>query len=714
MKKEILKNYAKRFLAYLSLRRNASGQRSLIRIFLLSLTFVSGLSFIIGTASLYSYLYSLNVFDDHHHAIETIKNYDPNGNTYVFDRDGHKIGEFFDFYQIAIPFDRIPKNLVDAIVAIEDRNFWSHSGFDIKSIVRASLDFAEGRLSGRKQTFQQGASTLTQQVVRKFLLTAEKSIDRKIIEIALARELEKNISKKDIFEAYANRMFLGNGAYGVGAAAQRYFAKNVQDLSLGECALVAGLFQLPSKYNPARYPEVAKKRQARVLQAMYDAGYITKAQARDAYKQKLNYKEYKPMNVQLAPHFVDHVYQEARTILAHKYDTVASQGLRIYTTLDTNLQNIAQRTMDEAKEHFDRLRRGLPSRPNAQGKLEVPRVEASLLSVEPKSGQILAMVGGRDYKLSQFNRVTQAMRSPGSAFKPLLYSFALEQGWRWSDMVYVSPISIDDYRPRNSHGAHLEETTLASAFYRSINTPAVELGKKLGIENFIRYVEKFDLDSPIKNELGSVLGSSTMSMLKLANIYATFANKGRLMPTIAITKITNAKNVVIYDAGPPENLGKQIVDEETAYLMTKGLENVFRYGTAYESHDLANQNMVGKTGTSNDNKDNWFAGYSSSLATLIWVGTDTSDSLMNQTAGGAKAALPLWDRYMRQAKGFYPAEPFVLPPKVVEAKVDPRHGYLSDGGIKMYFKEGTVPTQKAKDSDLRVISQTGSFRNILD
>lgn len=644
----------------------------------------------------YVWLDALGVFTNDVNRFDVILNLKPSDNSVVFDRDGKRIGEFFNSYHVYVPLKKMPKSLTNAIMAIEDRSFYSHQGFDPKGILRAVL----ARIKGDTQI--QGGSTLTQQVVRNFILSKERTIQRKVQEIALAHQLEKHLSKDKILEIYANTMFLGNGSYGVGAAALRYFGKDVASLRPEESALIAGLFQSPSRFNPVRYPKKAKARQYQVIKAMYHAKMLSHASAVALTKVPLVYKEYKPLNTQFAPYFVDYVRAEAERLLAGKKTPLDGQGLRIYTTLDTKLQRMAEDSIAESNRLLTDAQERTSQVKGADGKPVKATVEASILTTDPRTGEVLAMVGGRDYAKSKFNRTWQAMRSPGSSFKPIVYSLALSKTWKWSDVIYVSPITINNYRPRTPDEDFLTETTLLRAFYRSMNTPTIELGQKVGLNPVIEQARKFGIHSPIKQEFGSMLGSSDLTMMELAGMYGAFANQGTLVEQVAIKKIVDSSGKVLYEAPEVSLRSTQATSPQIAYLMTQGMRAVLAMGTGFTSARLSGV-AAGKTGTSNDSADNWFCGYSRDLTSIVWVGTDEHASIYGDVTG-AKLALPIWDKFMTKAFTLREPTPFPAPPGIVTTVVHPKFGNRSPNGVRMYFIRGNEPPEDA--SALEVLSQS--------
>ncbi len=672
---------------------------SWVRVVLASTVCLAGVAMTV----VYFWLSGLGVFTVSESQLSLITQTQQADNSLVFDRRGNKIGEFFTEYHHFFPYDEIPIRMVQAILAVEDRSFFKHMGFDPRGILRALV------VSLRDKGYSQGASTLTQQLVRHFLLSTEKSLNRKVKEIALAYQLEKRLSKKRIFELYANRFFLGNGAYGVGAAAERYFGKSLKDLNIAEIALIAGLFQSPSAYNPTRYPKKAIARQGIVLQAMVDAGYLDPASATQALLYPLKFQTYQPLNTQIAPYFIDHISQEAKTLLEGK-KRVEGQGLRIHTTLDVELQAMGERALKAGPKLWDdaasEKRKGEPVRFSADS------LEAALVAIDPKNGEVLAMLGGRDYGKSQFNRVTAAARSPGSTFKPVVYSLALQNGFSWNAVHYVEPVTVKDYRPRNISGEYGSETTLLRAFYKSLNTAAVELAADLGVTRLMGHAKLMGVNSTLKAEVGTALGGSEVTMLDLARVYGTFANEGLRMETTSITRIEDREGNVLYRAPSPDSRGTRAISPQTAYLMTEGLRNVLQHGTATQAAELATV-AVGKTGTSNQAKDNWFAGYTANLVCIVWVGTDGNEALPSE-AMGSTLALPVWKTFLKEAITKRTPEPFTKPTGVSEAQIHPLYGSrMERGGLKMYFLTGREPASKGP-SALEVVNEMGGFRRVFE
>lgn len=659
--------------------------------YLFRLVRICALTCVLGTlvAAVFGWVWlrDIGAFRIEPNRLKAITQYKPADNSVVYDREGKKIGEFFDTYHVFVPFREMPKDLVNAIIAIEDRSFWTHKGYDPKGMLRAALIFLKGG------HHEQGASTITQQVVRHFLLPHERTLSRKVLEIALARQLEKQLSKERIFEIYANALFLGNGAYGVGAAAWRYFGKPVRSLDPHESAVIAGLFQSPSRYNPKKFPDRAKARQRQVLTAMAQAGFLSPVKAKEMTNRPLVYKEYRPLNTLIAPYFIDYVKEQVPLLLGEKIATPDNHGLRIYTTLDTKLQGLAEQAVSESSELLNRAGEMATSIREEDGSRHQPKIEAAILATDPATGEILAMVGGRDYNQTEFNRTVQSLRSPGSSFKPIVYSAALAQGKKWSDVVYVSPVTVAGvYRPRGNDEDLLTETTLLRAFYRSMNQPTVELGASVGIEKILDHAKNLGIRSPLKPEAGTMIGGSDVTMLDLSRVYSTFANSGTLVDETAILKITDRSGKVLYQAPEVVMRARRVVSEQHAALMTEGMRMVLIAGTGVKSSALSEM-AVGKTGTSNESTDNWFCGYTPALTAIVWVGSDEHTQLPGTSAGNT-LALPIWDLFMTKSFTVRPPVPFKKPDGIVSARVHPRYGHKTANGVTMYFMRGQEPPEE--------------------
>ena len=616
-------------------------------------------------------------------------------NTSVYDRSGNKIGEFFSNYSIQLDYDDIPPFLIQAIISTEDRKFYTHSGLDYKAILRAIKNAIFTR------SFHQGASTITQQIVKNLILTHKRTIERKIIEAYLSIKLEKMFTKKELFEFYANNMFLGNGSYGVAAAAKRYFNKDIHELLPEQMALIAGLFQSPSKYNPFKHPDLAKQRQRHVLTSMHENGFINEDEYFALLNRDLNYSSYTSINNTIAPYFLDYIKEEVKDILKHKPD---GKGYRIYTTLDSESQLRAQQSIDSLSEIIHSL---VKNEVTAQKYLSM--LEASLISIDPRTGAIRTMVGGRDFNISQFNTTTSSLRASGSLFKPVVYTLALLQGKKWSDLMFISPISVAGYRPKNVNSSFLKESTMMKAFYSSVNTSAVELGTSLGLDEVISFAHQLGIRTPLKHEYGTFLGASEISFFDILRLYQTYANRGVINEIYAIDKIVDSSGTIIYDIAKDtkRNVATEVLDEDTAFLMQEGLKNVVRYGTARRLADFSGY-VAGKTGTTNDSKDNWFCGYSSDTLSLVWVGSNEN---LPPIISGSTVAIPIWRSFMEPTIKTKISTP--ISSNIVSYKINPMYGTISDQGIKMYFKKDNEPDTRKSSYEV-IENYSGKYRGMFE
>lgn len=667
---------------------------------------------LIGTILTYTWLDTLGVFDITERDLLGITQYKPSDNSIVYDKDGEKIGEFFNRYHVYVPYEKIPRDFIRAVLAIEDKKFFRHIGVDVKGMIRAGWALV------RTGKYKQGASTITQQLVKNFILSREKTMNRKAREIALAIKLETMLSKQRILELYCNTLFLGNGAYGIGAAAKRYFGKPINELKMHQFALIAGLFQSPSRYNPDRYPRRAKKRQKEVITAMFRAKMITRDQAIELLRAPMEYVPYESINDNLAPYFIDHVREQATQIMGDKIPE--NRGLRIYTTLDSRLQKAANASIKNADEIYKtaekylyrRGRRIKKKKMKSKEEQEKLPIEASLLSVDSHNGGVLAMVGGRDYALTKYNRTTQSIRSPGSSFKPIVYSLAMHHGRTWADQVYVTPVSVANYRPKNFGSSdYLTESTLLRSFYKSINSITIEIGKKLGLPKILNYARKLGIKSKLKDEPGTMIGGSDVTMFDLARVYSVFSSYGKKPHIHAITKITDRYGKVLYQRDYKKNKSERVISRAQAYLMVAGMQSVMRYGTAAKSGHHSRY-AAGKTGTSNNAMDNWFCGFTRNMTTIVWLGTDDHSPLIGKATGG-DLALPIWDAYhnlvrkhkMRKLGSFW------RPGGVVRARVHAQYGHRSAAGIPMFFLPGKAPVETKSDFEMMSTSSQ-EFRNV--
>jgi len=606
-------------------------------------------------------------------SIESPAAYRPSVTSKIFDRNNRVVGEIFLEKRTLVPYKAIPSRVVNAFVAAEDANFFKHKGVDYIAIFRAILKdvFSGG--------YAQGASTITQQTVKSLFLTPEKSISRKLKEIILAYRIEGKLSKEEILYLYLNQIYLGDGAYGVEAAAQTYFGKDVSSLTLGEGAMLAGLTQAPSRYSPRNHFDKAKARQRYVLRRMVEEGFIKQGEADAAYNTRLSLAPPSSFRSK-ASYFLEYV----RLYLQERYgtETVNRTELRIYTTIDDRLQEAATDALKEGVRQMEERNK-------------YTGLQGALVCLDPHTGGVLAMVGGVDFAASQFNRALQARRQPGSAFKPIIYAAALDKGKTVVATAYDSPIEFERtetemWKPKNYDGTFLGPIPLLEALAKSRNLATVRLLNEIGVDTAIRMAQNLGITSPIERNLSIALGSSGVTPLELATAYSTLADGGQRTTPYFIREVHDGVGNVLERTEPR---AVPAISPETAYLTIRLMQEVLRSGTAASARGLS-PNLAGKTGTTNENTDAWFVGGSPDLMAAVWVGFDTPASLGDRQSA-ASVALPIWTTFMRHALVHFPDREFPVPAGVTFARVDPATGKAlppdSPYGMVLPFKLGTIP-----------------------
>ena len=566
--------------------------------------------------------------------IPQLNSYNRNIVTQVFSADNHLIKTFQTFHYEQASIDQIPEDIKDAIISTEDKNFYSHDGYDILGIFRSAIV----NIINKKAS--QGASTITQQLARILFLSNEKTITRKIKEIQIAARIEKTISKDKILEMYLNNVYLGSGAYGVGAAATTYFNKELSQLTLAECALIAGLPQAPSVYSPYKNIKLAEKRRNKVLKRMYIMKKINKKEYQAALKEPIVLNKKPSTNrTNIAPYFIDYVLKELEQIGFDETEIVQG-GYKITTTLDYQAQDAANNAIDKTMEAW---------------KLTKPKNQAGLFSFSPMTGAIIAYCGGKDYAQSQYDRVTQAVRPPGSSFKPFVYAAAVQKGWMPSDLFEDSPITIGEWTPRNYGDKYKGKMPLYKALAISSNVIAVKLIKEIGIASVIDMAKNLGITTPLTHDYTIALGSNGVKLYDMVIAYGTFANGGYKVQPYAIQRIETQRGKVIYEANRTKIT--KVLDKDTAGIMTGMLRMVVTSGTGRGAN--INKPMAGKTGTTNENRDAWFIGYTPDIVTGVYIGNDDNTST-GLTGGSAPARI--WKEMMTVATQNYETAEFDYPP----------------------------------------------------
>ncbi|MCG8614578.1 MAG: penicillin-binding protein 1A [Desulfobacterales bacterium] len=555
--------------------------------------------------------------------INHLKQFKPSAATTVYTADREVISRFYLEKRFPVSIHTIPQNLIHALIATEDRNFYTHAGVNLKAILRAVIH--DIRAGG----FKQGASTLTQQLAKTLFLSPEKSIVRKIREALLSIQIERRYTKDEILELYLNLIYLGSGAYGVEAAARTYFDTSVAGLTLGQAALIAGLPKAPSVYSPLNNPDLARKRRAVVLKQMLDTGTISQQEHDRAAAEPVavSTRKAKP---RIAPFFTAYVQH----LLARMPDIGYADGLSIYTTLDLNLQKAAEASVDK---HLATLSK----RMNKRGMADASP-EAAVIALAPDTGAIRIMIGGTDFGRNEYNRAVQAMRQPGSAFKPLVYAAALEQGLEQTRTLIDSPLHYPQpdgstWEVKNFSRTFSGEMTLRHALALSKNTPVVRLMEMIGTDNVIEFARRAGITSPLPPYLSLALGTAEVNLLELTSAYTVFANQGVRPAPHAIHRILDADGQVIFS----QTIKKEsVTDPVTAAITADMLKAVIYEGTGKRASHIK-KDIAGKTGTSDSYKDALFVGFSPDLVCGVWVGNDDATPLGSYETG-AKAALPIW------------------------------------------------------------------------
>lgn len=557
--------------------------------------------------------------------IRTISGYQPSQASEILDRHGNVIERIYTENRTVVPLSQMPSYLPQAFVAAEDGRFYEHPGLDFWSVFRAAIN---NMRSGRRG---QGGSTITQQVARSLLLTPEKTYLRKFKEAILAWRIDTLLSKDEILYIYLNQIYLGSGAYGVEAASQVYFGKRARDLSLGEAAILAGLPQAPSRYSPHRNMKAALNRQRYVLNRMAADQFVSKEAARTAFTRPVKLAGNPAKKRGENGYFIQLVKKQAEKILGKSLNRA---GVRIRTTMDSRQQLRAAAA----------LRHGMSSSFSGNRK-----VQGAFIALDACNGRVRALVGGRDFNKSAFDRATQARRSAGSLFKPLLYAAAFEKGFTPDSILVDAPLAIrgrdgKEWKPKNFSGNHFGETSLREALVKSRNIIAIKLLQKVGVERVQKLAEQFGIRPPITSDLSLALGATGVSLLEITAAYSPFVCKGKYFPPTLISAIDSNSGRRIFRA---ESIGKQVLSRSTASELKGLLIEVIRRGTGKRAGGLQAVSG-GKTGTTNDNRDAWFVGFSGKTLAGVWLGYDDNKSLGNGKSGGVVAA-PIWHDFMNGA-----------------------------------------------------------------
>ena len=718
-----------------------------------------------------------------------LKNYKPPVSSKVYSGDGELVADFSKEKRIFVPYNSIPKNVINSFLSAEDKNFFSHPGVDAKGVLRALINNISNIISSKRL---EGASTITQQVAKNFLLTNEVSINRKVKEAILAFRIERALSKQRILELYLNQIYLGSGAYGVAAASLEYFDKSIKDLNYAEAALLAALPKAPSKYNPYRNNELAKFRRDLVLKNLFENKHIS-LEAYNKFKfEKIKLNKIKKVFLEDAQYYIEDVRKNVIGTLT--YDKVYKQGFNINTPIDLELQRIATKALRDGLVAYDKRKgwRGPLSNKNYsenwnndlkkynlensidwklaivkklnkfsaeiqtedkhEGKIEfqdiswtkkefdellnvgdivyvkkiddkiyslkqLPKINGGIVVMDPYTGRVLALSGGFSFKKSEFNRATQALRQPGSAFKPFVYALALENNYTPTSLILDAPIVLDQgedlkmWKPENYGKKFYGPSTLRTGLEKSRNLMTVRIAQNLGIKKIVNFSKHLNIYDNPEELLSISLGSAETTLLKLTSAYSAFVNGGKLVNPILIDRIQDSEGKTIYNNSKRkcvncdqisylgedypiiENNYKKAFSPQTAYQMTSILEGVVQRGTAKKLRNLK-LNIAGKTGTTNKNTDTWFIGFTSNLLIGVFVGSDSPKPL-GRYETGSKTALPIFKEFVKKAVKKFEARPFKAVDGTVMMVVDPITGQKAKFSskntiIEVYKKENVI------------------------
>ena len=565
----------------------------------------------------------------------------PPASSQIYDIHGNEIANIHAAEnRRPIGINEIPKNLQNAFIAVEDNRFYDHIGIDPRGIVRAIWANIRGR------TVTEGGSTITQQLAKNAYLTQDRTLKRKVQEVFLALQLERQYTKQEILELYMNQIYFGQGAYGVQAAARTYFGKDAKDLTLNECAMLAGIPKSPNYYSPVNNMDAATERKAVVLDQMVKYGYISDSEAAAAKKEPLHIAKNTNDGGKSASYFVDYVLQQ----LAEKYgdDAIYKDGLKIYTTIDMDMQAAAETAMKNLPTYFT----------DANG---IVQPQGALVAIDPHTGYIKAMVGGRG--TDQFNRATQAVRQPGSAFKPFVFAAALENKYTPESIIEDKPLKVGSWEPQNYSRNFSGKVRLRDVVRWSLNVPTVRIAQDIGIDKAIFYAQEmgistFVLDGATNDRnLATALGGMTRGVtpLELTSAYGTFANRGIHVKPVAILRVVSRTGKVLEEA---ERKEKSVMSADNAAALTAMLEDVIRRGTGTRAN--IGRPAAGKTGTTSDYHDAWFVGYTPDLVTGVWIGNDSVSDLHGMSGGMTPAVI--WQAFMQKALAQMPIRSFAGSP----------------------------------------------------
>lgn len=658
-------------------------------------------------------------------SIASLEQYVPRQTSKVYAADGRFITELGLERRTLVRLQDIPKHVRDAVVITEDRRFYSHSGIDYFRVFGA---LARNVKAG---SYVQGFSTITMQLARNVFsdrISREKTLLRKIKEARVARAIEQRYTKDKILELYLNQVYLGNGAYGVETASQRYFGKPVREVSVAEAAVLAGLLKGPERYNPRRFADRAILRRNTVLELMRREGAINDADASLAKAYPLQLAE-RTESGDVAPYFVEWVRQELEE---HFGKGLYDEGYKVYTSLDVEMQGAAERALENQLQAIEAGRHGKYSHltyeaylarsaeGGERGAANSPYLQGAFVAVDPRSGAVRAMVGGRDFGDSKFNRAVQALRQPGSTFKPIVYATAVHEGFSPAQIVDDSPISLDQmsgeaWTPQNYDMKFMGNMPMRKALYQSRNLAAIRTGMAVGAGSVISMARRFGITTPIPPYPSIFIGSADVYPVQMIASYSVFANLGLRTTPHAILKVENANGKVVWQ---PTTEREAVLSPEEAWLMVSMMKDVVVRGTGARIWSSGFRVPAGgKTGTTNDGADVWFIGYTADLVAGVWMGFDKPQKIKANAQGGELAS-PAWSSFMTEVYRRKPQPPdWPRPDGVVVREIDALTGQLANSSCMTaltteFFVQGTEPTGTCTDPSPRTLLSTDSVAKL--
>ena len=730
----------------------------------------------IGLLSAFFIIAVLWAFSNNLPDYKFLKNYKPSVSSKVYSGEGELVNDFSSEKRIFVPYKSISEKVINSFLSAEDKNFYTHPGVDAKGVLRAVINNISNVVASRRL---EGASTITQQVAKNFLLTNEVSLNRKIKEAILAFRIERALSKERILELYLNQIYLGEGTYGVASASLEYFDKSISELNYEEAALLAALPKAPSRYNPYKNIKLAKFRRDLVIKNLFENNYINKRNQEILLSKKILLKKRKKIFTEDASYYVEDIRKDVVEKLG--FDKVYKQGLNISTPINLDLQKIATDSLRQGLIEYDKRKgwrgpltnikklekwnhkvnkfkleksinwdlaivkkidkfsidietiyktKGIIKYENISwikkdfneilkvgdiiyveniGKnifalRQLPLVNGGIVVMDPFTGRVLALSGGFSFKKSEFNRATQALRQPGSAFKPFIYALALENGYTPSTLILDAPLVLEQgsdlkmWKPENYGKKFYGPSTLRMGLEKSRNLMTVRIAQDLGLKKIVNFSKKLGIYENPSELLSISLGSAETTLLKLTSAYSSFVNGGKLVKPIMIDRIQDSEGNTILNNEMRECINcdqishlsdnypkikdkfEQIFSPETAYQMTSILEGTIQNGTGKKLKDL-NLDLAGKTGTTNGNTDTWFVGFTSKLAVGVYVGSDNPKSL-GRYETGAKTALPIFKSFVKKAVKKEDARPFKVAKNILMKVIDPVTGKKAEAGTR--------------------------------